>query len=420
MTILEQNTCSIQLLNNKGLGVGYTNQGTVELPFTLPGEIVKFTRHHYRGKSNCTLDEMVTSSPNRIIPICKYFSRCGGCLLQHFDKNTYKDFKYNLVRNELTRANISTQIKPLFIIDDQRRRVNLQFVKKEEQIYLGYHRFHSHQIININSCPAAAHEISKLIIPLKKILSEILTSDHKGQIFITKAANGIELMIEFKDMNSAKQNELVNFAKENTLIKLSIKDSESQKIIYQSEVSYVEFSDVKVEINYASFLQASFAADKILANLVTQYLPTKNNLNILDLFCGRGTFSFILNKHGAVDGFEIDQLAISSASRAAQSHKLTSINFLLRNLFTNPLQGSELNNYNFAIINPPRKGALEQCAFLAESNIRAIIYVSCDIQSFTRDALILIKGGYNLKEVTPIDQFYWTPHLEIIGFFIKV
>ncbi len=423
MTIIEQNLCTIKRLNHQGLGIGQADKGQVELPFTLQGEKIRFTRHHYRGKSSFVLDEIVITSPHRITPFCQYFSRCGGCQLQHLDRHAYENFKISLIKNELKKANIITDVRPLIIIDnDQRRRVNLQFVKKKEQIYLGFYRFHSHQIINIESCPAALKDISALIIPLKQVLAQALSIDCKGQVFITKATNGLDMMLELKSIATIDadidMSLLLEFAKNNDLLKLKIKNEYHQKIIYQKQGPYIEFDDIKVEIDYSSFLQANFTADKMLVTLITQYiLSSKSNLRILDLFCGRGTFTFPLRKYGVIDGYEFDELAINSAKKAAYNNKINSINFFVRDLFNNPLVSTELSNYDLAIINPPRKGAIEQINALSKSKITNIIYISCNPQSFVRDANILISNNYALEEVIPIDQFYQTSHLEVIGFF---
>ena len=88
-------------------------------------------------------------------------------------------------------------------------------------------------------------------------------------------------------------------------------------------------------------------------------------------------------------------------------------------LFTNPLSTEELRPYRFAVINPPRAGALEQIKALAHSECERVVYISCNPESFARDAAILKNGGYNLLEVTPVDQFYWSSHLEVVGVFVS-
>jgi 23S rRNA (uracil1939-C5)-methyltransferase len=69
------------------------------------------------------------------------------------------------------------------------------------------------------------------------------------------------------------------------------------------------------------------------------------------------------------------------------------------------------------VLDPPRAGASSQAGLLAQSPVPVVVYVSCNPQSFARDARNLIEGGYHLESVVPVDQFLWSPHLELVGVF---
>jgi 23S rRNA (uracil1939-C5)-methyltransferase len=88
-----------------------------------------------------------------------------------------------------------------------------------------------------------------------------------------------------------------------------------------------------------------------------------------------------------------------------------------RDLFQRPLAGGELTKYDAVVFDPPRAGAEEQARALAVSQVPLIVGVSCNLQSFTRDARILADGGYVLEQVTPIDQFRHSAHVELVGTF---
>ena len=90
-----------------------------------------------------------------------------------------------------------------------------------------------------------------------------------------------------------------------------------------------------------------------------------------------------------------------------------------RNLHRRPLLGSEFDNVDAVILDPPRGGAAQQAIHLAASEVPIIAYVSCDPHSFARDADVLISGGYSLINVMPFDQFLWSQHVELIGIFEK-
>ena len=401
---LQKNCCFIKTL-----------LGLVEVPYALPSEIITFQRHEYRRQSNCLLKSIEKPSSHRITPECKYFGRCGGCMLQHMDLKTYDNFKLSLVKRALPPE---IKINPIITIPKgTRRRINLQALKKDEHLFLGFYRFHSHQIIDIDSCPAMMAPLSAILNPLKEVLMLILEHRQKAEIFLMHASNGIDMLLELPDLielTTEQERELTDFAKKTGIIRLKFHSSKKPKLLFESEKPYILLGDKKVATDARCFMQASFSSDQILADLVEQYLPQEKGA-LVDLFCGRGTFALPLSKRFSVDGFESDATALEALGEAAAG----TIAIHKRDLFTNPLSKDELRPYRFAVINPPRAGALEQVKALARSKCERVVYISCNPESFARDAGILENGRYKLLEVTPVDQFYWSSHLEVVGVFVS-
>lgn len=210
---------------------------------------------------------------------------------------------------------------------------------------------------------------------------------------------------------------IANFANEYGIIKVVLRYRKIVNLLYEAAEPYILFDDVAVAIEADSFIQSSFLSDQILTDLVLKYAETsKANNNAIDLFCGRGTYTLPLSRQFAVDGFELDSKAIAALEKAAlQANR--PIKVASRNLLTTPVSKLELEKYSLAVINPPRTGSKLQCIELAASSIGKIIYISCNPTTFAEDAKLLCQGGYQLKEITPVDQFYWSPHLEVVGLF---
>ncbi len=415
MSLIEEGLCLIESINKEGLGVGKTDLGLVEVPYAITGEVVAFERHGYRRQTNCILKNLEQKSPHRIEPECKYFGRCGGCLLQHMDAEVYDKFKLSLLGDLLE---LQAKINPIVTIPKgSRRRINLQVLKKDAQLFLGFHRFHSHQIIDIDSCSAMMSGLSALLVPLKECLHKILTHRQKAEIFMIHASNGVDMQLEMHgllDITAGHEQLLVDFAKSAGLVRLRFRSSKKPRILFEKEAPYVVLGGKNVSVDARCFMQASEASDKILSDLVEQYLPRERGA-LVDLFCGRGTFALPLSQRFSVDGFESEESALRALNGASEGSIMTH----KRDLFTSPLTKNELNYYRFAVINPPRAGALTQVKELAGSKCQRIVYVSCNPETFIRDAKILINGGYKLLEVTPVDQFYWSPHLEVVGVFCR-
>lgn len=422
MALVEQGQCKINSLNKQGLGVGQTEKGKVLLPYTLPGEVVSFDRHAYRSASNCVLKEIIEPSKERATPPCPYFGACGGCLLQHLNVKDYYDFKYDGLKNMLFSEGIEAVIHPVITIPaGERRRANLEAIKKEDQIYLGFHRFHSKQIINIDACLALLPRLSHLLVPIKEVLHKILDNREKAHIFLTEASNGTDITITIQEratLTQAHRAYLEEFALKHSITRLIFRYRKRIDTIREIAKPHILFDGIEVEIDANSFLQSSFKSDEVLGNLVMKYFTNENlkGEHIVDLFCGRGTYTLPLSKYYNVDGFESDQPALTALENAAKKANRP-ISVTKQDLFESPVKTGELNKYNAAVINPPRAGGQAQIDQLKSSIVEKICYISCNPETFARDAKILLSGGYELVEITPVDQFYWSPHLEVVGFF---
>ena len=419
MAIVEQGKSKIDYLNTDGLGVGNSPKGKFELPYTIEGEIVEFERHSYRGNDNVILKKILQASEHRKKPECQYFGSCGGCLLQHLDVDYYNEFKISVLTKALEYKSLKPLIKPLLSIPaGHRRRATFEVVKKESDLFLGFHRFKSHQIVNIEECPILTPKLSSLIKPLKKSLDKILLPNEKVNVSMTDAANGIDVAIYInRCLDFYQKQEAITFARKYALRVQTVFDGKCE-IIFQKEQPYVVFGGVRVNVDEGCFLQSSEMSDQILTDLVLSHLPNTNDqFKIVDLFCGRGTFALPLSNGAIVDGFESDMPAVKALSDASLDAS-RSIKVTERDLYDNPLKASELKVYEYAVLNPPRLGAKKQCEELKDSGVKKIVYVSCSPESFARDAKILCDGGYELLEVTPVDQFYYSPHLEVVGVFV--
>jgi 23S rRNA (uracil1939-C5)-methyltransferase len=162
------------------------------------------------------------------------------------------------------------------------------------------------------------------------------------------------------------------------------------------------------------FLQPSAEGEVHLVKLVREALADAPG-PFVDLFAGAGTFALPLSAAGKVTAFdaEKDAVAALNAARnpAVAAHR--------RDLFREPLTPLELNAFGAAVLDPPRAGAAAQSQALALSKIARIAYVSCNLATFARDAAILTGGGHWLVSATPVDQFVWSPHVELVGMFAR-
>lgn len=418
-------TCKIDELTQEGVGRGTSEHGVISVPFVLPGEIIHYERfmkypNSKREKPKFFLKEIEKESPKRAASKCNHFTQCGGCLLQHLDTETYKNFKYSLIQKPFIDHQLDTNCieEPILLPAGERRRANFEVVKKKEQVFLGFHRWRSHQIIDLTECHTVDPQISNTFQPLREIFWKTMHEFQKATVYLTLTAVGLDISIDLHrgELKEGADKHLSEFASIQKLARLTLRENRKRRLLHQAEIPYVIFDEIKVPVEPNSFLQASNRADKVLTQLVLEALPEKIH-KIADLFCGRGTFTFPLSRIAPVDGYECDKDALKTLQEAADKNNRP-ISTFKRNLFDHPLSSDELKRYNAVMIDPPRAGALAQSQELSNAkNISTIIYVSCGPESFSRDARILSDGGYTLYKVTPVDQFTWAPHLELVGIF---
>jgi 23S rRNA (uracil1939-C5)-methyltransferase len=188
-------------------------------------------------------------------------------------------------------------------------------------------------------------------------------------------------------------------------------DSESLTLLGEPIVT---LSGARVKLPPGAFLQASPEAESILTSLVTG--AAEGAKRLADLFAGIGTFSFVLAAHPEVDAFEADEAAIGALADAVRTTpQLKPVRAYARDLFRAPLSAKELARYDAVVLNPPRAGAKAQAEALAGSKVPKIVMVSCNPGTCARDLRILVDGGYRMTRIVPVDQFLYSPHIELVA-----
>ncbi len=361
---------------------------------------------------------------------CQYFKDCGGCkYLDLSDFNYRKNKSENLVL-ELKKHNILT---PNFIFEDnsgnaKRRKINLQVNSKNE---IGFFQKHSNKLIKIENCYICEKEISDLIAKLQILLTKFESKIFKN-IEIVAFDNVLDLCFySFKPLKNHQINKILEFSQVNKL-NSSYFHKKSGNIILNHESPKIKLanylnSTLELELDSKIFIQASRLGLKSILQIILQIGENiaknhKKTLKIADIYSGFGIYSFSLAKLPVkITAFEGDEAMIELIKKNSEKNNLSSkINFELRDLYNFPVSWQELKDFDFVVINPPRNGAMPQIKEIVNSKLKNVIYVSCNYQTFIRDSLILIEGGFTINFLTAIDQFYSTDHFEIIAHFNKI
>ena len=399
----------IARLGAQGDGIADTASGPVFVPYALAGERVQADVRGERAR----LIAIIEASPERIAPVCRHFTHCGGCAVQHLRPPAYLAWKRELVASAFSARGIDAPIGHVATVGlGARRRASFSARRTGRGVVLGFHEAKAVDIVDLQECPVTASAIVRALPGLRRLVEPLMSRRAAGRVVVTLAANGLDVAIE--DVPVDPSVEVREFlAREAAALKLA-RLTLAGDTLYQATVPAVRFGTANVVLPARSFLQAAPAAEAEMVRLVTQAVGEAKR--VVDLFCGMGTFTFPLAQRAPVLAVDGDKSAITALANAAnRTPGLKPIETKLRDLFREPLSVKELQGFDAAVFDPPRAGAATQAAALAASGVKTIAAVSCNPATLARDARILIDGGFKLERVTPIDQFLYSPHIEAIA-----
>ena len=403
----------IEKLGARGEGVARDKSGLLFVPYALPGELVLAEVDDDRTK----LIEVLEPSPDRIAAICPYFTQCGGCAVQTLAPPAYKAWKAGLVADSLRNAGVETTFAPLVEAwgSGRRRATFHSRCDQRGQPHVGFMQARAHQIVEIAACPilapelanalSAARAVALALAPLNKPLDIVVTASAAGLDIDLRGCGKLEFDMEQSLLEAAKAFDLARVANHGA-------------IVVEARAPSITMGLASVTPPPGAFLQSTQTGEEALAQLVLA--AAGDSRRVADLFSGVGTFALRLAAKAEVWCVENDIDSLAAGLRASRGIiGLHALKGEARDLFTRPLLAGELNKFDCVVFDPPRAGAERQARELAQSVVPLVIGVSCNAQSFARDAKILIEGGYRLEQVTPVDQFLYAPHVELVGVFKK-
>lgn len=344
---------------------------------------------------------------------CAHFGTCGGCSFQDVPPDDYLQMKHNQVVRTLARhgfADVRVDM-PATVPPHTRRRATVAFAISGGTAEIGFHAARSHAIVDLWECLVLAPALVATIQSFRDLLPSLLRKDRQGQLRLTECDNGIDIAIDLpRKPEPALLRVLAEWTRRNNVVRVVVNDD----VAIQFAEPVVRLADAEVAVPPDSFLQPSREGEQILQNAVSDALARATR--VADLFAGCGTFTFAVARRASVHAVDSDKSAIAALQNGARkARKLKPVTVETRNLFSLPLQPSEIARFDAAVLDPPRAGAGAQAAALANSAIGRLAYVSCNPESFARDAAILAAKGFRIAWVRPVDQFLWSSHIELVA-----
>jgi 23S rRNA (uracil1939-C5)-methyltransferase len=405
----------IDHVGHHGDGVAVIGGGNIYVPYTLGGETIEAGPVPGHHPDRRRLLKVEVASTQRIAPFCPHFGVCGGCAIQHWAAEPYRDWKRELVVTMLAQAGVDCEVAPLIDAHGAgRRRITLHArMGTHDVLKVGYAAAGSHDIIPIDRCPILDPQLGGAIEAAWAVAEPLIAMGKPLDIQVTATDSGLDIDVRGSGpLSTAMITQLSGIAGQHRLARLT----RHGELVLMRTPPTVTMGTATVVLPPGSFLQATVAGEQALAALVSDHC--KRGKNIADLFCGVGPFALRLAAKAKVAAFDSDAGAVAALQKAATSTSgLKPVRAEARDLFRRPLMPQELRDYDTVVFDPPRQGAQAQATQLAASKVPMVVAVSCNVTTFARDAKILIEGGYRIEGVTPVDQFRHTPHVELVARF---
>ena len=465
----EKLTVTIEDMGTSGEGIGKVDGYTLFIKDAVIGDTV--TCSIMKAKKNyayAKLQQVVTPSPFRVTPACPAARQCGGCQIQELEYAKQLEHKYRTVRGCLIRIGGFTEeetdavLHPVVGMESPyryRNKAQVPVGMRAGKPQAGYYAAHSHFIVPVTDCVLGPKVNGKILESVLEYMREcradaydeetgkglirhvlIRTGYHSGQIMVCIIANAerlpkeqvlVEKLCRIEGMYGITLN--TNTKRTNVILgdKLrtlwgedAIEDTLVLQKVTQEEDGY-RFADTEQEVRFRisplSFYQVNPQQTQKLYSLALKYAGLTGKENVWDLYCGVGTISlFLAGSAGHVYGVEVIPEAIENARRNAAMNGIGNVTFrtgkaeeiIPAYVEEKRAEGIE-KPVDVVVVDPPRKGCDERLlAAILKVQPERIVYVSCDPATLARDLRILADGGYRIREVTPVDQFAHTMHIE--------
>lgn len=398
---------TIQRLGHKGDGIA---DGPILAPLTLPGETVE--GEVSQGRMDAP--RILTPSPNRVKAPCSHFRQCGGCSLQHASDSFLADWKQQVVETALAAQGLTADFRPIHVSPPRsRRRATLAGTRTKKGALVGFHARRSDTIVPITDCHVLHPDLMTVLPALEQITRLGGSRSATLSFALTRSDTGIDCAVTGgKPLDEALRMALPQFIRQ--FARLTWDDD----TVFTESPPVQQFGTVAVTPPPGAFLQATPDGEATLVAAMME--ATVGAKHIVDLFSGAGTFTFPLAARAPVHAVEGDRAMIAALDHGMRhATGIKKVTTEVRDLFRRPLMGDDLAPFDAAIIDPPRAGAEAQVADLAQSGPAKIGFVSCNPVTFARDARTLTDAGYRLNWVQVVDQFRWSPHVELAASFTR-
>jgi 23S rRNA (uracil1939-C5)-methyltransferase len=419
-------------LTHEAAGVARIDGKTVFVADALPGERVILRRTHRQRKVDYAVTEQVlTASPDRVVPRCPHFGVCGGCALQHLAPAAQLAFKqHQLIENLARLGGVApgTVLEPLTgpVWNYRRRaRLGIKLVPRKGKVLVGFRERSSPYVADIQECHVLVEPVGRLMVPLAQLVESLSIADRVPQAEV--AVSDATVVLVLRVLSPPTPDDLGKLAAFERAqgVRFYLQPGGLDTVAPLHPVAdplqyRLDAGDIAIQFEPTDFIQVNGALNQSMIARALDQLGTQPSDRVLDLFCGLGNFSLPLARMArSVVAVEGDASLVRRARANADRNGIGNVEFHVADLF-GAVAGLPWTqgHYERVLLDPPRAGAKEILPVVAASGAHRVVYISCHSGSLARDAGLLVREhGFRLTAAGVMDMFPHTTHVEAMAVF---
>jgi 23S rRNA (uracil-5-)-methyltransferase RumA len=438
---------TIKRLGINGEGVGYYKRKVIFVKGALPGEevlaeITKPSANH----AEASLKKIQQKSNDRVNPPCSIYDQCGGCQLQHLSYEKQLEEKKDIVRQAFERhTNLNPNQLPLKNTVgmtepwNYRNKSQLQAGKQDNKVIVGLYGEGSHKLIDLSDCmvqhPATNH-VTDVVKSILEDLNVPIYNERKRtgviRTVVTRVGfktGEIQLVLVTAQKEIPKKEQLLEEIKrrlpEVTSVIQNVNDKKTSLIfgdesvhLHGKEKISEKLGPISFELSDRAFFQLNPAQTVKLYNAAKRAAKLTGEEKIVDAYCGVGTIGLWLAENAKeIRGMDVIPSAIEDANRNAESHNIENYKYVVGKAEEwLPKWVKEGWKPDVIVVDPPRTGCDDTFLNTVKKvKPKRFVYVSCNPSTLAKDVQQLLKAGYKLESLQPVDMFPHTAHVEVVA-----
>ena len=423
----------IEALSHEGRGISHIDNKVIFTRGALPGEKVIASRTLSRAKyEEADVVEVIEPSLDRIDAKCSVYGICGGCSFQHLSSLNQISAKHDWLQSAFmgqSKVQPKEWLEPIQVESwgyRRKARLGVRYVAKKEKVLVGFRERKSSFVTVMSRCEVLHPSLGDNLEILSECIEALSIKEHVPQIEVAIAEKDTILILRhLQPLNENDEKVLIDYAKKLSITwYLQSGGLDTIKPLKNPVQLTYSIPKHNIEMSFLpnDFTQVNFELNKKMIDLALDLLDLNENDDVIDLFCGLGNFTLPISRYAnKVVGIEGDQGLVERAKANAEQNNITNALFYKADLFED-VSGFEWfrgKNYNKALIDPSRTGAIEIVELLPKLNIERLVYVSCNPATLARDTAKLISLGFSLESAGVMDMFPQTAHVESIALFVR-